>query len=243
MKIGLDLLRRRPASSEEERAAMDARPTPHQRAKGVSVSDGVRTVYQVASLCLAYPTQELVDQVPTLRRALDEARHAGARSAGEMGAFLDHLEGTPLVELQDAYVQTFDLRRRCCLFLTYYGYGDTRRRGMALLDLKLAYRASGVELSDDELPDHLCVLLEFTATVDPPVGRVLLTDLRPGIELLRLSLEDRRSPYVHVVQAITGTFPTLEGDTKDVVARLIASGPPDEEVGAESYLYVPGALR
>jgi nitrate reductase delta subunit len=31
------------------------------------------------------------------------------------------------------YVQTFDLRRRCALYLTYYRYGDTRKRGMAMI--------------------------------------------------------------------------------------------------------------
>ena len=35
---------------------------------------------------------------------------------------------------------TFDLRRRCCLHLTYYTHGDTRKRGLALVRFKQAYR-------------------------------------------------------------------------------------------------------
>ncbi len=35
---------------------------------------------------------------------------------------------------------------------------------MALLAFKRAYRAAGLEVSADELPDHLCVVLEFSAT-------------------------------------------------------------------------------
>ncbi|GLB64437.1 hypothetical protein NCCP2495_23160 [Dietzia sp. NCCP-2495] len=36
---------------------------------------------------------------------------------------------TPLTELQAEHVETFDLRRRCCPYLTYYRFGDTRKRG------------------------------------------------------------------------------------------------------------------
>ena len=42
------------------------------------------------------------------------------------------------------YVETFDLRRRASLYLTYYAHGDTRERGMALLRLKKLYRAAGL---------------------------------------------------------------------------------------------------
>ncbi len=50
-------------------------------------------------------------------------------------------------------METFDLRRRCALYLTYYRYGDTRKRGMAMLAFKAAYRAAGLEPTDSELPD------------------------------------------------------------------------------------------
>ena len=83
-----------------------------------------------------------------------------------MEAFLGHLEATPLRELQEDYVETFDNRRRCNLFLTYFAHGDTRKRGMALLRFKQTYLPSGFELSDSELPDHLCVVLEYAATID-----------------------------------------------------------------------------
>ena len=87
-----------------------------------------------------------------------------------MEEFLGHLETTPLRELQEDYVETFDNRRRCNLFLTYFAHGDTRKRGMALLRFKQTYLQSGFELSDSELPDHLCVVLEYAATIDQALG-------------------------------------------------------------------------
>lgn len=84
---------------------------------------------------------------------------------------------------------------------------------MALLAFKHAYRCAGLELCADELPDHLAVVLEYAATVDPDTGLQLLTDHRAGIELLRLALEDVASPYVDVLRAVTATLPLLAGPT------------------------------
>ena len=156
-----------------------------------------------------------------------------ARSA--LGGLLDHLQGTPLGALTVAYVETFDLRRKACLYLTYYGFGDTRKRGMALLSFKQAYRAAGLELTDEELPDHLCVLLEFAATQDLEVGTTLLLDHRAGLEVLRLALIDSGSPYAGALIAVCSTLPRLAGDDREAVARLAAQGPPDESVGLEPY--------
>lgn len=214
----------------------EARPGPSvaERARGMRVPERDRTTYQLASLLLEYPTEELVERLPLLRAAATDGGFRANRVNRHLLPLLDRLATVPLSDLQAEYVETFDLRRRCCLHLTYYAYGDTRRRGLALLDLKQAYAAAGGALAGDELPDHLSVLLEFAATVDPAAGRVLLLDHRAGIELLRIALTERRSPYAGVVEAVIATLPALTGDGKDVVARLIAQGPPDEEVGMEA---------
>ncbi len=91
-------------------------------------------------------------------------------SAEPLRACVARLQETPLTELEADYVETFDNRRRHNLFLTYFAHGDTRKRGMALLRFKQTYLASGFELTDAELPDHLCVVLEYAATVDRERG-------------------------------------------------------------------------
>jgi nitrate reductase delta subunit len=152
-----------------------------------------------------------------------------------LGRFLDHLARTPLRDQQESYVDTFDHRRRCCPYLTYYAYGDTRKRGLALLRIKQAYRAAGLELGTDELPDHVAVVLEFAATGDAEQGRRLLLEHRAGLEVLRLALEDTDSPYADVLRAVCATLPPLAGRDRDAVARLVAAGPPAEEVGLQPF--------
>ncbi|MFB4309320.1 nitrate reductase molybdenum cofactor assembly chaperone [Actinomadura sp. GTD37] len=190
------------------------------------------TAWQAASLLLGYPDEELLARRPLLRRAVADLPE---RAAEPLGRVLDHLDATPPGDLAAEYVATFDYRKRCCLYLTYYAYGDTRKRGMALLRFKQAYQAAGLDLGDGELPDHLAVVLEFAATADPAQGRRLLIEHRAGLELLRISLTEAGSPWAPVLDAVSATLPPLTGRNEDVLARLIAEGPPDETVGLAPY--------
>ena len=133
------------------------------------------------------------------------------------------------------YVETFDLRRRATLELTYYAHGDTRERGMAMLRLKKLYRTAGLPMESPELPDHLTVMLAFAALAEPGRGEAVLAQHRPGIELLRLSLHDLDSPYAHVLDAVAALLPPLTVSERSEVARLAREGPPEEAVGLEPY--------
>ena len=188
--------------------------------------------WQSVSLLLNYPDEELVARLPLVREASHELP---ARVGEPIREVVVHLESTPLTELQQDYVETFDTRRRCNLFLTYFAHGDTRKRGVALLRFKQTYLRSGFVLDDTELPDHLCVVLEYAATVDQKLGYGLLLDHRAGLELLRLALTDMRSPWAPAVIALSATLPALQGDEWDAVRRLAAEGPPEEEVGLDPY--------
>lgn len=133
------------------------------------------------------------------------------------------------------YVETFDLRRRASLNLTYYAHGDTRERGMALLRIKKLYRVAGLPLDCGELPDHLSVMLAFAAVAPPGYGEALLTEHHPAIELVRLSLHDLDSPYAYLIDAIATGLPELDVAGRAEVARLAREGPPEEAVGLEPY--------
>ena len=196
------------------------------------------TARQVASLLLGYPEQQLLDRLPLLRAAAAPLR---TELAGPLGRVLDHVETTPLERQQADYVETFDLRRRCCLYLTYFTHGDTRKRGMALLQFKHLYTRAGMTLADGELPDHLAVVLEFAALGDAARGERLLHEYRPGLELLRVSLEERRSPYAGVLQAVCATLPPVEAADREAVLRLAQQGPPAEDVGLDPYGATPFA--
>jgi len=187
---------------------------------------------QAVSLLLGYPDEALLGRLPLLRAAVAPLP---VELAGPLGRLLDHVETTPLDQLQPEYVETFDLRRRCCLYLTYFRYGDTRKRGMALLQFKHLYQRAGLVLADGELPDHLAVVLEFAATGDTERGERLLREHRPALETIRIALEERSSPYAWALQAVSATLPPVHAADREAVLRLAREGPPTEEVGLDPF--------
>ncbi|WP_156250436.1 nitrate reductase molybdenum cofactor assembly chaperone [Pseudactinotalea terrae] len=201
-------------------------------------SAAVERTWLACSLLLDYPTQQLIDALDDVE-ALDPADP----HLREMVAFL---RSTPLQEVQAEYVATFDLTRKCAPYLTYYAYGDTRRRGVALLEVKQVYRRAGLEWTADELPDHLCAVLRLGATVDVDAARELLQQHRAGVEMLRTALAGfvrpgggTGSPWHAALLSLCATFPPLQGEDAAAVARLVAEGPPAEEVGLAPYSAEP----
>lgn len=191
-----------------------------------------RLVWRIAALLLDYPSTEtfaLVDQLSTAAGQLPESARKPVID------FLVHFCATDPTQRAAGYVETFDMRRRCSLHLTYYAYGDTRKRGMALLRFKHAYRQAGIEIDDSELPDYLPMVLEFAATVDHAQGERLLAEHVPVLELLRLSLRDSASPYADLLAAVLATLPPISTADRRRITELAAQGPPGEDVGLEAF--------
>ena len=191
-------------------------------------------MWQCASLLLSYPEQDRLDIGDELLAHLD----------GDTADLLGHTAaalkaGDPMRVAAD-YVDTFDLRRRATMYLTYWTAGDTRNRGTAMLEFSAAYRAAGVEPPQAEAPDYLPVVLEFAATVDPVAGRRLLIEHRVSIDVLRRALIDADSPYAHAVAAVCQTLPAATVEVVQRAQRLAQTGPPAEAVGLQPFtLTVP----
>ncbi|MFB6638381.1 nitrate reductase molybdenum cofactor assembly chaperone [Streptomyces chartreusis] len=188
---------------------------------------------RLCSLLVQYPDAELTAARQVFTASVEALPASPA--AEHLADFTAWFAGQEPDELEQHYVETFDLRRRSSLYLTYYLHGDTRRRGMALLTLAQRYRAAGWDTDGSELPDHLPVVLEFAALTGPGGGEAPLRQHRRGLELIHRALTDADSPYRHVLAALLTLLPpATEADLAEV-ARLAAEGPPNEEVGLDPY--------
>ncbi|ROS72122.1 nitrate reductase molybdenum cofactor assembly chaperone [Cellulomonas sp. PhB143] len=206
-----------------------------------------RATHMAASILLGYPDA-------SVRGASGAVREVTAQLPvpvrTRLVAFLDALDAADAAALEALYVQTFDLKRRCAMYLSYYAAGDTRRRGMALVRFVQAYRAAGWELSGDELPDYLPTVLELSARCGDPrsdegrVAAALLDAHREGIEVLRSALAALASPWTGVVEAVCLTLGPVDAATRERVLDLVTSGPPTEMVGLSALgPQEPGPLR
>lgn len=192
---------------------------------------------QVASHLLGYPDEDFRSRLPLLEDAV--ASLPAGRAHTCLARFVDHVRTAPARELAEHYVSTFDRRRRCCLYLTWWTDGETRRRGQALAMLKERYRRGGLELGNSELPDFLPVVLEYAATGDLADGLAVLQEQRAGLELLRIALEEAGSPYADVVMAVCSLLPGPSPRDRAAAMQLARSGPPQEMVGLEPYAVAP----
>ncbi|MCO1659951.1 nitrate reductase molybdenum cofactor assembly chaperone [Pseudonocardia humida] len=188
-------------------------------------------VLQAASVCLQYPDDTVLASLPLVRRAVDEL--PGGRPRERLTAFLDAAAATPPTRMTRHYVEVFDLRKRCCLYLTWWTDGETRRRGGSLAALKGRYRAAGVELDTTELPDFLPAVLEFAAVADLAAGLQLLQEHRAGLELLRLALLGAGTPYAGPVEAVCALLPGPSPADVATAKALARNGPPREQVGLD----------
>jgi len=188
----------------------------------------IATARMIASTLLVYPDQKYADardEMILLTKKIEPA------FAGPLQAFFNATEGLSLEEIQKHYVAIFDMRRRCSLFLTSWTHGDTRNRGMALVYFKEIYKRCGVAITDEELPDHLAVVLEFAALKNPSEGRLLLGEHRAPIELLKDALHSVNSYYAFVLDAVVATLPAMTPEIEKRARDLAITGPPQEFVG------------
>ena len=86
-----------------------------------------------------------------------------------------------------------------------------------------------------QVADHLSVVLEFAAVGDRLTGDALLAEHSVPIHLLRDALAKLDSAYVHVLDAIVATLPSITPAIEARMAQLAASGPPAEMVGLEPF--------
>ena len=198
-------------------------------AESIALSrDQRRIAHMAASLLLEYPGAEFATRMARIASSV-----AGLPEpiAADFQRFLDHAGAASTTALEQEYVATFDLKRKCCLYLSYYAAGDTRRRGTALVAFLEAYRAAGWEFDADELPDFLPAVLEFSARSDSRVAAELIAAHREGLEVLRAALERIDSPYAAVVSAVCRSLPEIDEATRERYLSLVNDGPPTETVG------------
>jgi nitrate reductase molybdenum cofactor assembly chaperone NarJ/NarW len=196
-----------------------------------------RLVWQAASLLLAYPDERRDERLDTVENLL---AHLDGAVADLLGRTVAALRAADALTAATEYVETFDMRRRSTMYLTYWTAGDTRNRGREMLAFASAYRDAGVEPPKAEAPDHLPVVLEFAAAVDPEMGRKLLIEYRVPIDVLLRALRDAQSPYEHVVAAVCETLPVVTDQEVRRAQWLAQQGPPAEAVGLQPFtLTVP----
>lgn len=181
--------------------------------------------YRALAVLLTYPTVEIQEAMPAVADVLDtEARIPTAVRRG-LRRLADELARTDVYEAQEQFVWLFDRTRSLSLNLYEHVHGESRDRGQAMVALLELYRAKGLELSANELPDHLPVFLEFLSTLPDGEAASLLGEASHVLAALGERLHKRGSPY----RAVFGALLALAGDPADAEALAALRAEPDDD--------------
>lgn len=179
------------------------------------------------ALLLGYPTPQLRSQLPELLRAMDDEAVVPKARREELRALCDELDRLDPIEAEARYVETFDRGRATSLHLFEHVHGDSRDRGPAMIDLVQTYEKAGLLLAPEELPDHLCVVLEFASTQTPKLAQEFLGEMAHILTSIFSALVQRGSPYAAAIAAV------LELSGQKVKAVAITAEEPMDESWAE----------
>lgn len=161
-----------------------------------------RYLLRTLALLLRYPDAELRGQLPLLAGVLEADTTLGRSRRQELLALVTQLQQMDPYLSEARYVETFDRGRNTCLHLFEHVHGDSRDRGQALIDLMQTYEKAGLYLAEGEMPDHLCVALEFASTQPAKQARDFLAELTDILTAIFSALLKRDSPYASVIGAV-----------------------------------------
>jgi nitrate reductase delta subunit len=154
------------------------------------------------SLLLGYPQKGLLEMVPALVGAINDEAALPAARRGEIQSLAADLLRSDPIEAEARYVELFDRGRSTSLHLFEHVHGDSRDRGPAMIDLIKHYEAAGLYFDGKELPDHLCVVLEFASTQPPAQAKEFLGEVAHILQAIFSALRQRDSAYASLVAAV-----------------------------------------
>jgi nitrate reductase molybdenum cofactor assembly chaperone NarJ/NarW len=190
-----------------------------------------RHTLRALALLLGYPDEKLRGMLPALAGAIDTEAALPAARRTELRAFIGEMERCDPIELESRYVELFDRGRATSLHLFEHVHGDSRDRGPAMIDLTQTYEKSGLLLGPNELPDHLCVVLEFASTQPPALARDFLAEMAHILNAIFSALRKRESRYATLLAAVL----ELAGHKAEAVP--IADDEPIDEAWAEPVVF------
>ena len=169
-----------------------------------------KSIFMVASCLLSYPGRdEFWDTVREVDEYVKTLQSSSAVRAIRKGIRL-FLKSDPN-EIERLYCKEFDFRDTTSLYLTAHELGDSRKRGMAMGELRRIYLKAGfIESETDALPDYIPRLLEFLAVKSDDVDTTAIEARLRIVCTQILEQIDTNTPWPFLFYALLKTLPGEE---------------------------------
>lgn len=174
--------------------------------------------YKVLSALLSYPTAELQAAARQMNLAVHAERLLPPQHRAAVGALIDEIAASDLLDIQAQYVDLFDRTRSLSLHMFEHVHGESRDRGQAMVSLLERYRQAGLDVARNELPDYIPLFLEFLSTQAEADARAGLAEPVHILQALGERLKKRNSNYGAILEALVALAQTVP--PKEVLEEL-----------------------
>jgi nitrate reductase molybdenum cofactor assembly chaperone NarJ/NarW len=173
---------------------------------------------------LEYPDEELEPQLKHARTQLDRLTIApvsdGIAPAAALGRFTTAMLALSATDREELFTATFELTPACVPYVSIHLFGEENfKRGELMAALRARYAETGFE-PGIELPDHLSVLLRYTARTGMAEQRELLEFclLKPLARMM--DNLTRANPYRDLLDAVHSLLRALHPDVRPALSPL-----------------------
>lgn len=158
-------------------------------------------IYHFFALLLTYPTSNSLSEIEEndcqLLSNYSETKQLIDR-------FQDFVKSVSISDLEELYTSTFDVNPVCFPYPGFHLFGENFNRADFLVKLKQKYQEHGFIAPENELADHLPIMLQFLSTLDTDdiLAQELLEDcLIPALEKMTEGFKTD-NPYGLIIQAL-----------------------------------------
>ena len=142
-----------------------------------------------------------------------------AAAAELLQAFADSSGDRSLSQMEELYVQTFDLNPDACLDIGWHIFGEDYARGEFLVKLRQEMRRYGIA-ERGELPDNLLTVLSLVARMpSEDAARFRTGFLRPAVEKIRKAVPAESNPYANLLAALASLLASEETEVEHPEGR------------------------
>lgn len=171
---------------------------------------------------LLYPEYDFKYNINLAKNILLEESILSIECMNMIFSFIEYINKNDLVFLQEEYVSLFDRQKQFSLYLFEHIHGDSRDRGMAMIDLKNLYKASNFDIPlGGELPDYIPVFLEYLSLLSLNKSSVLLGEIVNIIAILRSRLKLINNVYYNLFFALE-SLSSVKSDN-DIVEKAVVN--------------------
>lgn len=157
--------------------------------------------YRTFAALLTYPSPELPNNIDECYRQLSADYPEESALINQFQIFVD---STAISHLEEIYTSTFDVNPVCFPYPGFHLFGENFNRADFLVKLQQKYQEHGFKAPENELADHLPVMLEFLSTLEPNavLAQELIEDcLLPALEKMMAGFKTE-NPYFGVLRSL-----------------------------------------